>query len=94
MRGALGEPQLVDFLKGIIPAHAGSTCPAFSAARTSWDHPRACGEHNVVSAIKGAFNGSSPRMRGAHYSSYRLDCHDGIIPAHAGSTNKEDKYRA
>ena len=50
---------------GIIPADAGSTADAATAAASAADHPRGCGEH--LAGIKPCLicTGSSPRMRGA-----------------------------
>ena len=54
--------------------------------RTSWDHPRACGEQSTVLHVLELFKGSSPRVRGAaacpHLSKFSI----GIIPARAGSS--------
>ena len=45
MRGAPSDtfPQI--FLRGIIPADAGSTPPAGADPLLDEDHPRRCGEH-------------------------------------------------
>ena len=51
-----------------------------------WDHPRACGEHATVCAVKGGQSGSSPRMRGTLFASACCIFPPGIIPAHAGNT--------
>ena len=65
MRGA--PPQLVPatFLLGIIPADAGSTDESSLTIPWSADHPRGCGEHDVVTEENKDIDGSSPRMRGA-----------------------------
>ena len=48
----------------IIPAHAGNTL-RFSISRLSGrDHPRTCGEHLQAGVDSGAYQGSSPHMRG------------------------------
>ena len=68
MRGALpayahmrGEPR-------IIPADAGSTGSSPSPPPASGDHPRGCGEHAASKSDQLMIWGSSPRMRGAHYT--------------------------
>ena len=86
MRGThIGHAGL-DCLTRIIPAHAGNTESTHAATPKSWDHPRACGEHNHIVYIQAVDRGSSPRMRGTReYQSVPEDI-DGIIPAHAGNT--------
>ena len=77
--------------RGIIPAHAGSTrCRPREDAR-SRDHPRACGEHSVAPWFTDTPLGSSPRMRGARRRRPASGQHEGIIPAHAGSTDREGR---
>ena len=86
MRGALSDADYEVDRCRIIPAHAGSTTCRLTSARSSRDHPRACGEHGSLSPVAATALGSSPRMRGAlrHCKSGHLGA--GIIPAHAGST--------
>ena len=52
-----------------------------------WDHPRVCGEHNVLEERFFALLGSSPRVRGTLY--FVIGCGEqlGIIPACAGNTH-------
>ena len=45
MRGTQWQSWLPPVLPRIIPAHAGNTCHMVSLSFSSWDHPRACGEH-------------------------------------------------
>ena len=71
---------------GIIPAHAGNTASLPSCPWCRGDHPRACGEHYVDSAINPVYAGSSPRMRGTRFERGVDGVHGGIIPAHAGNT--------
>ena len=73
---------------GIIPAHAGLTCSRRRSARTSGDHPRACGAHLHQGPRAAREAGSSPRMRGSRSCSPPPEIHPGIIPAHAGLTLK------
>ena len=71
---------------GIIPALAGNTLSMYHAARLYWDHPRACGEHDmeVITALETL--GSSPRLRGTHVGHAEVGQCLGIIPALAGNT--------
>ncbi len=54
--------------------------------RTSWDHPRACGEQSTVLHVLELFKGSSPRVRGAAPNTSVARAARGIIPARAGSS--------
>ena len=49
---------------GIIPAYAGNTPRAGTRNCPTRDHPRICGEHSLVLAIRLLWRGSSPHMRG------------------------------
>ena len=71
---------------GIIPAYAGNTRRESTAAQYPEDHPRVCGEHQLVPSQMYGPVGSSPRMRGTRRL-HRLLCRrPGIIPAYAGNT--------
>ena len=71
---------------GIIPAYAGNTRRESTAAQYPEDHPRICGEHQLVPSQMYGPVGSSPRMRGTRRL-HRLLCRrPGIIPAYAGNT--------
>ena len=48
----------------ITPAHAGKTCFTSGLHSPASDHPRACGENNVLKAFVSRTLGSPPRMRG------------------------------
>ena len=71
---------------GIIPAYAGNTSPMKSRVRPRRDHPRVCGEHDMM--VIGSLEdlGSSPRMRGTQNSTRSSRPTSGIIPAYAGNT--------
>ena len=86
MRGTRSRLDAHGIVTGIIPAHAGNTKAFLYAVSSLWDHPRACGEHLVLSPCTTCDQGSSPRMRGTPAVD---DVHHrlvGIIPAHAGNT--------
>ena len=88
MRGAPRANTCAILLLWIIPAHAGSTSAITCIRRHGGDHPRACGEHSATVFLISPCWGSSPRMRGAlRGHGYGLARH-GIIPAHAGSTER------
>ena len=81
MRGSHAYSLKSGRSSGIIPAHAGLT---WTMERLS----RSCGAHQVVRIIAVRRPGSSPRMRGSR-NAYEtgLDL-VGIIPAHAGLTQR------
>ena len=72
--------------RGITPADAGKTKPRFRGFSGSQDHPRGCGENNILTICMTFARGSPPRMRGKP----QADCHvfrrQGITPADAGKT--------
>ena len=86
MRGARARHLGAEAGQGIIPAYAGSTKVVGRRVLCARDHPRVCGEHEVFDRAADLADGSSPRMRGAHNSTYDLVRVEGIIPAYAGST--------
>ena len=90
MRGARSCPNPRMGMIRIIPADAGST-HRLPVHHPSWpDHPRGCGEHRRVGINYPAFEGSSPRMRGALWTIRTQYPTRGIIPADAGSTMAHD----
>ena len=86
MRGTLPGKSTGLQTSGIIPAHAGNTHVVTRPITASRDHPRACGEHLVLTLTMLPHSGSSPRMRGTPGSAVSLLAFSGIIPAHAGNT--------
>ena len=74
--------------RGIIPAYAGNTWPARTGCCDTRDHPRVCGEHWWDAPFDGSRLGSSPRMRGTRQASRSPWSQTGIIPAHAGNTDR------
>ena len=65
MRGAPLGVRGMPYLRGTIPAYAGSTTFLRLTAGYAKDHPRVCGEHWIPFAGDNMQKGSSPRMRGA-----------------------------
>ena len=86
MRGARLRYRLAEADRRIIPADAGSTLDGAGFKDYHQDHPRGCGEHNNSAFSQLIVQGSSPRMRGAHYVGLAFGPDHGIIPADAGST--------
>ena len=86
MRGKLSSMMLGTCRKRNIPAYAGKTQQAFSGVIGQTEHPRVCGENEIMPASSGFEEGTSPRMRGKlgvarpHLWSRRN------IPAYAGKT--------
>ena len=93
MRGTPLNGRGAEPLAGIIPAYAGNT---FNIMMCHWnlrDHPRVCGEHDLIRNLTSYYGGSSPRMRGTPVSRLRFYRIRGIIPAYAGNTGWPS-YRA
>ena len=70
----------------IIPAYAGSTSIVLTRQTMVRDHPRVCGEHEIIQHKSVIQKGSSPRMRGARLCQAYRCLYGRIIPAYAGST--------
>ena len=66
MRGARVVVPEDTGLEGIIPADAGSTGRCSLPRPIGKDHPRRCGEHQIMRFPDLRNEGSSPQMRGAH----------------------------
>ena len=87
-RGAQYPRKSLGACAGLIPAHAGSTASPQGTTRPSWAHPRSRGEHYVSAARSLPTTGSSPLTRGALWERKTQQFARGLIPAHAGSTNR------
>ena len=74
----------------LIPAHAGSTTTNSCRTWRPWAHPRSRGEHLEGGVSRCQRSGSSPLTRGARRVRCRRRVWPGLIPAHAGSTDKTD----
>ena len=88
MRGSRYFCHFLMLEDGIIPAHAGLTSRSQVNGCVTWDHPRACGAHSSQSIGPSFPLGSSPRMRGSLPDDVVHDRICGIIPAHAGLTER------
>ena len=72
---------------GITPACAGKSHTGRFPARSAWDHPRMCGEKNLVFSVNSKKVGSPPHVRGkgAKITARRRSI--GITPACAGKSD-------
>ena len=86
LRGTPTALSLAPCRGGIIPALAGNTRMSATVVTSSWDHPRACGEHQKKEYGTGKPMGSSPRLRGTLHGLCAVPDGGGIIPALAGNT--------
>ena len=87
-RGALSSRPVVQWLAGLIPAHAGSTWHVDRCGPCSEAHPRSRGEHHISHGGIDSGVGSSPLTRGAPQITKAVVNTSGLIPAHAGSTRR------
>ena len=71
----------------LIPARAGKTRSTRLWRLSRRAHPRACGENRPAPSRPGAFEGSSPRVRGKRGPVSATDSHARLIPARAGKTS-------
>ena len=76
----------------ITPAYAGKSCSNAPKNRTTWDHPRVCGEkHLPAAAMQGCPGITPPRVRGKGVRLPPLHVPAGITPAYAGKRLQNDK---
>ena len=88
MRGAAALGSDERDVSGIIPACAGSRVVTGHGSHGTGDHPRVCGEQQIIPYEMLESAGSSPRVRGAGGAENRSLRNSGIIPACAGSSKK------
>ena len=74
-------------MTGLIPAHAGKTCPHRSRRPIHRAHPRSRGENGTIAGASAPAIGSSLLTRGKRGGTVALLGRLGLIPAHAGKTN-------
>ena len=79
--------------KGITPACAGKSWTAPAAASGCWDHPRMCGEKQMLSMEKDRFSGSPPHVRGKEIVGQVNLGLGGITPACAGKSSTDHSSR-
>ena len=85
-RGKLNRRDKPLATAGLIPAHAGKTCPRSSQWRSRAAHPRSRGENKRQDHCLSCFSGSSPLTRGKRPHVARFVGEERLIPAHAGKT--------
>ena len=88
MRGTHRADGQHRYERRFIPAHAGNTANQTHSTVDRTVHPRACGEHIVVSGQTITIPGSSPRMRGTPTVAVGTTPRRRFIPAHAGNTRR------
>ena len=77
-----------DYAIGITPAGAGKTPFTLTSIIRSQDHPRRCGENQVVFGRRIRGPGSPPQVRGKQLKQHCTECCARITPAGAGKTLK------
>ena len=91
-KGAAVKSTVLDLR--ITPAYAGKSGRIFPAVRSSWDHPRICGEKRYRSLLPRRRVGSPPHMRGKGSDGRGARDVEGITPAYAGKSHSRDyRYR-
>ena len=85
-RGKHVNGELGPYIRGLIPAHAGKTCPKTTPRSGRPAHPRSRGENGVAFAACFGVSGSSPLTRGKRRGRPSFHSTPGLIPAHAGKT--------
>ena len=88
MRGKVPEYLGGDRIMRITPAHAGKRLSQYSARTLTRDHPRTCGEKNIVRKASFDPQGSPPHMRGKGADLSGVTGATRITPAHAGKSSK------
>ncbi len=78
-------------MSGLIPAHAGKTCPENRRCRATWAHPRSRGENTGHRGRFARAGGSSPLTRGKRDVRLNICRDEGLIPAHAGKTTRQPR---
>ena len=73
-------------ITGITPAYAGKSEPHGAKATRAGDHPRVCGEKDVIGIRRLIEVGSPPRMRGKDTIQRHIPGGVGITPAYAGKS--------
>ena len=64
MRGKVNVHSVKFIPVGITPAHAGKRLVNFDYTHHIKDHPRTCGEKEILAETTGESAGSPPHMRG------------------------------
>ena len=72
-------------MAGIIPTRVGTRVIIMPRIRISRDHPHACGDKFFFVISFFNFDGSSPRVWGQEYGSFKSLNRQGIIPTRVGT---------
>ena len=84
MRGKAKHTHAFQFRHRITPACAGKRLCLTCVLAILWDHPRMCGEKEVLRHGGRAVEGSPPHVRGKVACKVQAVCYEGITPACAG----------
>ena len=84
VRGKAAAARTIYAETGIIPAGAGKSVVLQVIGFRKRDHPRGCGEKELMVAAVASLRGSSPRVRGKVKGAAGHQAVFGIIPAGAG----------
>ena len=84
MRGKVAAYAKEKGVQRITPAYAGKSYHARYVVIIIRDHPRVCGEKQILTYARMGSAGSPPRMRGKETASRNLSRSMGITPAYAG----------
>ena len=87
-RGKRGPGRVRRDRQGLIPAHAGKTRAAGDGGRAPGAHPRSRGENPMRGDDLSVHLGSSPLTRGKRLHGEADPVANGLIPAHAGKTQR------
>ena len=86
MRGKVLRVLLAFVRDRITPAYAGKSVASAYTLRSSWDHPRLCGEKTIKICLTLWKTGSPPPMRGKAARTLIHNDIIGITPAYAGKS--------
>ena len=86
VRGKAHRHRVPEDPPGITPACAGKRLHPVLHPRWSWDHPRVCGEKQILKIIAKGQQGSPPRVRGKVQHCPHGRQRNGITPACAGKS--------
>ena len=84
MRGKAAALDHAGVESGITPAYAGKSVQEGSVFMIYWDHPRLCGEKQLLSSLIQQGIGSPPPMRGKVFIIFCALAVFRITPAYAG----------
>ena len=88
MRGKVNRNNERHFAQRITPAYAGKRWSGKSGWGNASDHPRVCGEKDILPQTEILAQGSPPRMRGKVHPLLTECRHSGITPAYAGKSKR------